>query len=170
MFGLWNTTAGNDGTQAIPGNCMGCYPAAETPARGFDGNISTKYLNFGHCNGSSVSNIFCGVNTGFHVTPATGPSVIRSLRLCTANDHSPRDPLTMTLEGSSLNGSALFLASSWTLIYNGSTGLAPDPGRGTYGVLQTFSNSIAYVSYRILMTSKRSSSNSIQYSEIRLLT
>lgn len=170
MVGLWNTTAGRDGIQSSPGICMGCYPSAETPARGFDGNTSTKYLNFGSCPASSTSNTFCGVNTGFHVTPSIGATIVRSLRLCTANDNDPRDPLTMTLEGSNQTGPVLFVGSSWTLIYNGSTGLATNPGRANYGILQTFSNLIAYTSYRILMTSKRGSSNSIQYSEIRLLT
>lgn len=170
MVGLWNTTAGRDGIQSSPGICMGCYPVNEEPARGFDGNTSTKYLSFGSCLNTSSVDMFCGINTGFHVTPSTGATIVRSLRIRTGNDFELRDPLTMTFEGSNQTGSALLLGSSWALIYNGSTGLTTDPGRGTHGMMQTFSNSIVYASYRILMTSKRNISNSIQYSEIQLFT
>lgn len=166
VTGLWNTTAAGNGLQAMAGSNAGNYPSGESPDQAFDQNCSTKYLNYGHCP-SSFSSLTCGINTGFHVT-LSGPTIIRSLQFCTANDHVPRDPLTMTLEGSNQTGSALFLGSSWTLIYNGSTGLTVNPGRNAIGVMQTFSNSIAFLSYRVLMTSKRGSANSIQYSEVYL--
>jgi hypothetical protein len=66
------------------------------------------------------------------------------------------DPITVILEGSNASLSRLTLGSSWTLIYNGSNGLGNDPGGGEFGVTQwVSSNSIWYLSYRILVTSKR---------------
>ena len=102
------------------------------------------------------------------MTPLVGPLIIRAFRICTGNDSPPRDPMTITLEGSNQTGSALFLGSSWTLIYNGPTGLATDPGRQTFGVRQTFSNTRAFASYRILMPTKRANDIALQYSEIEL--
>ena len=94
---------------------------------------------------------------------------MKALQFCTENDLPLRDPLTVTLEGSNQNGSTLLLGSSWTLIYNGTTGLDVDPGRGSLGVRQTFfSNVIAYSSYRILITWKRGNEIATQYSELQL--
>ena len=94
---------------------------------------------------------------------------MKALQFCTGNDYPLRDPLTMTLEGSNQNGSTLFLGSSWSLFYNGTTGLAVDPGRWSRGVTQTFSsNTIAYSSYRILITLKRGVDYAAQYSELDL--
>lgn len=81
-----------------------------------------------------------------------------------------RDPLTITIEGSNQSISALMLGSSWTLIYNGSTGLNPDPGRNNSGIIQNMSNNTSwYTSYRILVTSKRHISDAVHFGEIELL-
>ncbi|CAF1091796.1 unnamed protein product [Adineta steineri] len=64
--------------------------------------------------------------------------------------------------------SAFFAGSSWTLIYSGSTGLETDPGRYTCAMVQLIDNSIQYRSYRFLVTGKRSTSYSVQYSEVIL--
>lgn len=172
IVGLWNTTAGQNGTQATPGTAVGNYVASEPPQMVFDNNCGTKYTSFGSCDiGGSTASIHCGLGTGFHVTLLAGPMIVKSFRICTGNDAPPRDPLTMTLEGSNQTGSALFLDSSWRLIYNGSTGLATNPGRQNYGPVQNFaSNTMAYRSYRILITSKRASDSALQYSEIQLFT
>jgi len=77
--------------------------------------------------------------------------------------------MTITIEGSIQPSSALLLGSSWTLLYNGSSGLDSDPGRSSEGVIETVTNIISsYNSYRLLVTSKRNSSNAVQYSEIEL--
>jgi len=118
---------------------------------------------------NALSSPTCGINTGFYVILQRGAVVMEGLQFCTGNDNPPRDPITMTLEGSNQTGSALMLGSSWSLIYNGSCGLDVDPGRESLGQIQTFSNNfIAYSSYRILITSKRGSDYAFQYSEMEL--
>jgi hypothetical protein len=78
--------------------------------------------------------------------------------------------MRITIEGSNQSSSALLFGSSWTLIYNGSSGLDSDPGRYTFGLTQFISNNvISYESYRLLITSKRSLSNAVQYSEVQFL-
>lgn len=91
------------------------------------------------------------------------------MRFVTALSMHERDPLTMTVEGSNQAPSALTLGSSWTLIYNGSTGLVSDPGRGNNGIIQNFSNSISYSSYRVLVTSVRNFTYATQYAEVELI-
>ena len=171
LVGLWQTTAGGNGTLATAGNGPGNYYPGESPSNAFDGNTGTKYTNFGSCtfNNYSSSAPICGLQTGFTVTLQRGATVMKALQFSTGNDLPTRDPLTMTFEGSNQNGSTLLLGSSWTLIYNGTTGLDIDPGWGSSGVTQTFfSNTIAYSSYRILITLKRGIDIATQYSELQL--
>ena len=94
--------------------------------------------------------------------------IILACRFCAANSLPARDPLSVTIEGINQTGSSLFLGSSWSLIYNGSTGLEPDTGRFNCDTIQTLSNSIAYKNYRFLVTLKRSNQSAVQYSEIQL--
>ncbi|CAF1071957.1 unnamed protein product [Rotaria sp. Silwood1] len=111
-----------------------------------------------------------GVGTGFYVTPAiSNASITISLLFATANDSPNRDPITVTLEGS--NANALDNGSSWTLIYSGSTGIShtADPGRMVYVTRQNFSNTIAYRSYRLLVTSQRAPEWGVQYSEAQII-
>ena len=70
----------------------------------------------------------------------------------------------VTIEGS--NGGDLTQGGSWTLIYNGSTGLEIDPGRESFGPLQSILNFKSFNSYRFLTASKRSIDDSVQYSEV----
>lgn len=168
LVGLWNTTAGGNSVSATPGWGPGNYVPAEPALAAFDTSCGTKYTSFGPCTFPTPVTPFCGLNTGFQVTPLIGPTIIRGFRICTGNDFPERDPMAMTLEGSNQTGSALFLGSSWRLIYNGSTGLATDPGRQQYGVRITFSNNIPYRSYRLLMPLKRANDVALQYSEIEL--
>ena len=168
IFAIWNTTAGSDSSASIAGDGVGNYYYTEGPNYACDNNSTTKYTNFGYCNSSSSSYRQCGQDTGFYVTPQRGATLIRSIRFCTGNDQPPRDPLTVTIAGSNQT-SALTLGTSWNLIFNGSTGLATNPGRKACGVTQYFpSNSVAYLSYRILITSQRSFDEAVQYSEVLL--
>ncbi len=66
----------------------------------------------------------------------------------------------------------LHMGSNWTLIYNGSTGISADaePSRFTYGTQQTFSNTMAFISYLLLITSQRGSDLDVQHSEAHLLS
>lgn len=112
----------------------------------------------------------CGVNTGFYLTLLQGSTFFRGLMVCTANVNSQRDPITITVEGSNSASAALTLGSSWTLLYNGPSGLAVDPGRSTCGPIQYFtSNMGSYASYRFLVTAKRGADSSTSYSEIKFV-
>ena len=63
------------------------YPAAEAPFNLFDGDVNSKYLNFGK------------ENSGFIVTPLIGATTIQSLVFSTANDAPERDPASWELFG-----------------------------------------------------------------------
>ncbi|CAF0843464.1 unnamed protein product [Adineta steineri] len=166
--GIWNTTVGGDSTASVNGTSAGNYVTGEEPNAAFDRNTSTKYTSFGSCS-IGVPSIECGVNTGLYITPQSGASLITGLRFCTGNDYPERDPLTVSVEGSN-HTSALTFGTSWTVIYNGTTGLDVDPGRATCGVTQLFlNNPNSYLSYRILLSSKRGIDYVLQYSEIELL-
>jgi hypothetical protein len=134
--------------------------------------LSTKYLNFGYQGTNGAVLVNPGVGTGFYVTPnISNASVAISLLFATANDYPNRDPITVTLEGTNATGTgALDLGSSWTLIYSGPTGidLIIVPARSTYVPQQNFSNTIAYMSYRLLVTSQRNLSDAVQYAEAEI--
>lgn len=168
IYGIWNAVAGGSSSPASPGTTAGCYVPAESPPNAFDGNPATKYLSFGNCNIATVSTS-CGVGTGFYFTAQNGISLLRGVRLCTANDAPNRDPMTMTIEGSNQPSSTLTSGSSWTLIYSGPTGLNTDPGRFTWGVQRNFTNNVWYASYRVLITSIRGADCATQYMEVNLI-
>lgn len=168
IVGICNTiVGGSTGGSAVN------YPAAQNPPNAIDGSTSTKYLNFGNpssgCSGSSAT----GIDTGYYITPSiSNISVAVGLLFATADDSPNRDPITVTLEGSNATSTAaLNSGSSWILIYNGSTGISPsiDPGRLTYVPQQNFFNTLAFSSYRLLITSKRGTDNSVQYSEAHII-
>ena len=160
IMGLYNTRAGGS-----TGGKNGSYSALdEYPARAIDNSTETKYLNFG----AKLLTLTSGTDTGFYVTPSiSNASRVVTLRFATGNDLEQRDPLAVTLEGT--NSTSLDIGSSWTLIYNGSTGLESNPGRKRYGVQQNFTNTIRYASYRLLVTSKRGIASAVQYSEVQII-
>jgi len=168
ILGLWNTVAGGNQKITSLGSSAGCHFFGEIPEYAFDQVSTTKYTNFGNCNVSELL-VSCGINTGFFIPLRRGSSLLLAFRIRTGNDLVPRDPLTVTIEGSNQPTSALILGSSWTLIYNGSTGLDTDPGRYNFGVIQNLTNNLVwYKSYRFLFISKRNSSDAIQYGEVEL--
>jgi hypothetical protein len=162
-FGIYETIVGGDSSPSTSGNGTGNYPSNESPSNAFDDDTSTKYLNFGNCGNDDA-----GLRTGLYFTLKRGPSIVTGLRFYTANDCPDRDPLLVTLEGSNQPSELLNLGSSWNLIYDGPSGLTTDPGRESRGVKQSFSNSTPYASYRLLITEKRDSENSVQYSKFQL--
>lgn len=166
IFSLFNTVAGG-ATDGFDGH-YSRYSTELTPSA-IDHNLTTKYVNADiSCLSSSVS-ISCATNTGFYVSPTINIATVTvGLRFGIANDVPARDPLTLTLEGT--NSFALNSSFAWTLIYNGSTGIdsISTPSRLTYGAFKNFSNTIAYRSYRVLITSKRGSDPCVQYSEFEL--
>ena len=169
IIGLCNTTAGQStGSFDHPYS-----PALETPHNAIDNNISTKYYNYENTQPSPCTSSQPGINTGFFVLPSiSNTTVARALFFATANDRPERDPFTVTLEGSNTTDNAtLYLGSSWTLIYNGSTGISSiyNSSRLTYAIQQNFTNTRVFASYRLLVTSKRDNSEGVQYSEARIL-
>ena len=167
---IWNTTAGGDSLPSTPGWTTGTYWPSEPANDLFDGNLSTPYTNHGMCNSSASSRTLeCGENTGLYLTLKNTSIVLAAFLVGTNNWLSSRDPLTFTVEGSNLHGTALTLGTSWTLIYNGSSGLVPDPGLARLGTLVLLDNpSMSFGSYRFLTTSKRGIGTSMSYSELLL--
>ncbi len=169
IYPLWNTTAGGNGILATAGSGVGNYYGPEPYQNIFDRNASSKYTNFGNC-GSTLYTATCGTETGVYLTLQRGASFLVAIQFSAANNLPERDPLTVTIEGSNQSSSVLALGSSWTLIYNGSTGLNPDPGRYANGIVEYIPNNvISYASYRLLITSIRNISDAVQYSEVKLL-
>lgn len=162
------TVAGQNSVAASEGIGVGLYPSAEAPHFACDGNIQTKSLNFGNCTQQMTAST-CGLDTGFYITHLENASRIIGFRICTANDAPERDPTNVTLEGSNRIGTELTLGSSWTLIYQGISGLQVNPGRTVCGSIVLFSNTLGFNSYRFLITAKRGNENSVQFSELKLI-
>ena len=170
VYGIWNTVAGGSSTEASAGLASGNYPDAETPPNLFDGNANTKYTSFGSCVSNGDPSATCAVDTGFYLTLQRAISILQGFRIRTANDLPDRDPLTITIEGSNDVASLLTSGSSWTLIYNGVTGLSVDPGRLTWGSYQFFPNLVAFSSYRFLIASKRGVADATQYADVEFIS
>jgi hypothetical protein len=131
---------------------------AEDPVKALDGNITTKYLNFGQN------------NSGLIVTPAAGFKQLQSFRISTANDGVERDPLSYEIYGTndpitSTNNST-GSAEDWTLLGHG--GLSLPAGRGAVGPLVTVSNPFLFQSYRVIFPTVKNSgtANSMQIADI----
>ncbi len=169
IIGLYNTTAGGS-----TGGFNGTYASpSQMPQQAMDDSLTTKYLNTGQLGGYNKSVNGPGIGTGFLVIPSISNSTIAcGLLFATADDDPNRDPITVTLEGSNETLiEALNNGSSWTLIYSGSTGInaVNSPDRKTNGTQQNFPKKGPFASYRLLITSKRNDSNSVQYSEARIM-
>ena len=169
-YPIWNTIAGGDSTPATVGTNVGNFYPGEIANYVFDNRTNTKYTSFGSCYFRGPMSSVCGVNTGLYVTPQRGRSLLMNIQFCTGNDLPDRDPFTVTIEGSNQPSSSLTVGSSWTLIYNGSTGLQTILTRFQCGpVVSVSNNRNRYSSYRLLVTSIRASETSTQYSELRLI-
>jgi hypothetical protein len=166
IIGLYNTRAGGS-----TGGINGTYPPNEAHKYAMDDSPETKYLNFGHKGDPQSLVDEPGIGTGFLVIPSVSNSTLAcGLLFTTANDNSYRDPITVTLEGSNATSlTELHLDSSWTLIYNGSTGIDANNSRKTNGTQQNFQNAKRFASYRLLITSKRGVGDAVQYSEARIM-
>lgn len=156
-------------TLATVGTVAGAnnYPAGEPPSAAIDNILSTappsnKYLNFAE------------TGAGFITTLATnGPTAsLTGFQFYTGNDAFERDPLTITIEGTNDPNPTTTLNSTWTLIYNGVSGLATDPGRNALGSTVNLPVASAqFASYRVLVTSVRdgATANSFQFGELNLI-
>ena len=170
IVAIWNSAAGQNSQNASVGVYSGEYPSNEGPSNCMDLNCASKYLNFGTANQFSSSYV-AGVGTGFYAIPIIGATVATFFQMQKGNDNPSRDPITCTLEGSNMTGAALTMGSSWTLLYNGSTGInsTVDPGRSTWATVQSLSSRGSFTAYRFLVTSQRDFATCVQYSEFRLL-
>jgi hypothetical protein len=168
IIGVYNTIAGG----SIGGVNASYSTPSEYPPFAIDNSSSTKYLNYG-INVGGLTAYQPGLNTGFYVSPvSSSASIAIVLLFATANDVPDRDPITVTLEGTNVTSStALNLGSSWTLIYSGPTGInsTTDPGRLTYVPQQNFSNTLAFRSYRLLVTSQHGNTSCVQYAVAQIL-
>ena len=174
ITGIFNTVAGGNSNTSTAGFGIGQFPSGEPPPNAIDNQFTNpypagqgKYLNFG-MGTQGTSSATQGTQTGFFVTPASGPSIINAVRFAAANDSATRDPLAITIEGSNAV-SGLDQGSAWTLIYSGTSGLDVDPGRFTQGPIVNFVNLVPYSSYRLLVTAQRGVDNSVQYGEVELI-
>ncbi len=160
MHAVWNVSAGEDSIPASPGVSTGNYWYWNSPNNAFDGNLSTVLCSYGVCNLTEYR-IECSQNTGVYVTAQQGPFVLQAFRIAMGTYGSPCDPMTITIEGSNQMGSALVLGSSWTLLYNGTSGLSIDPGRTSLGIQQIITNNtLTFASYRI--------ESCVEYGEVQL--
>lgn len=157
---LKQTAAGNPNTLAVSG---ADFSASESAANVKDGSTATKYYNTAQ-NGSNPR----GVDTGFVIMPQLGYTVINGFQIATANDVPDRDPVAITIEGSNAADAGQAGGNGFSLIWQGPTSLAQDPGRYTWGQLYNFVNTTGYRSYRVLVTALRGSGGGAQYSEVRL--
>jgi len=170
VYAIWNTTAGGDSTPSSAGDGTGTYSYSQPPEAAMDDSVLTEYTNHGRCNSESVNSIECGLNTGFYLTLAVKRFTLDFFRMAASREAISRDPLMITIEGSNYNESELTFGKSWTLIYNGATGFTNDPQRSTFGMPQPASMPLRpFTSYRLLVTSKRSESNAVSYSELQMV-
>jgi hypothetical protein len=147
-----------------PGYGIGQYPPAQPAKVSIDRFRNTTYVNFGNTS-QYHNNTLGGVGTGFHVITNLGaPSVLTKFRISTGSGHAERDPLVISIEGS--NGGNLTEGSSWTILYNGSSGLTTNPGRETFGSFQLVSNIKLFNYYRLLTLAPRAITDCVQYSEV----
>ena len=135
------------------------FPAGEAPAFVIDGNIGTKYLNFGQA------------GSGFIITPQVGPSVISGFEIFTANDAPERDPAGYTIYGTnsaiSSTQNSTGSAESWTLLQNGFLSLPTDRGVASGEIPVTGAG--AFTSYKVVFDSVRNNgtANSMQIADIQ---
>lgn len=165
---ICNATAGSMGYNVIVGTGVCSCPVGQGSGASIDFE-NTTYLNYGTVGLSGTPSVSAGVGTGLFTTPQVGPTIIQSIQFQTGNESDSRDPLTITIEGSNRTGTPLYVGSSWTLLYTGVTGLLPlNNSRLTWGELQNFSNTIPFISYRIIVTSQRDADVGTEYAEMHL--
>ena len=153
IIGFCNTTAGGP-----IGAINGSYSSpSEHPLYAIDNSTSTKYLNYG-VNAGGITAYQPGLNSGFYVSLlSSNASKAIALLFATANDVPDRDLIAVTLEGTNESSlTALYLSSSWTLLYSVPTGInaTNDPGRFTFVDQQGFANTRAFRSYRLCIRTK----------------
>lgn len=162
---------GQDVTQ--PGDLITMFGGASPDAEGVEhaiDDLTDKYLNFG--TDGNTTPPFVGP-VGLVVTPSSGTTLVKGLRIYTANDAIERDPADFKLEGSNDGG------ASYSLIAEAPIHLptARNPAGQFIEPLNLanrevrFPNTKAYATYRLSITNVRNNAqaNSMQLGEIELL-
>jgi hypothetical protein len=172
VVGVKRTIKGQPNILAVKGEDFGSGGKdKEVPADALDGDLNTKYYNQARSGTQRA-----GVYTGLVVTLKDGPKVVTGIQFGTANDVPGRDPVKITIEGSNDAKALEAGTSTFTLLYEGGSGVEIDPGRNKWGKEVNFPNNKAYASYRVLVaglrdeTGKDAEVNSTQYSEIKFIT
>ena len=146
-----------DKVLAIDSDSESSYPSNQSPYHGIDGDISTKYLNFG------------GYNSGFIITPVLGASKANAFNIITANDGEARDPASYQIYGtndkilSSRNSHGT--SESWTLLAEGSLSLPYT--RCTENGIIYFPNDDFYTSYKVIFPLTKSNCGIMQLAEFQ---
>jgi len=162
---IWNTTVGGDSMVAVSGNIgYGTYYPGLPPSNLFDDSIITRYVTRG--NSYNGTNAIAGLDTGFYVAVADCEAVLTEFSIAPERSQPTRDPITVTVEGS--NGGDLTKGSNWNAVYNGATGLLTIANRSAEGQQQTITQPGSYLYYRFLVTSKRTISDYVSYTEVKL--
>ena len=158
-----NLLSPGDPILAVEVGWQSSSPANEPVPNAIDGDVNTKYLNFGR------------TNSGFIVTPSIGPSTLDSFQITTANDAAGRDPVVWILYGTndpitSANNSD-GKAENWTPIDAGFANLPQD--RFTAGPMAVIAGQTeAYTSYMMVFHTVKAAeysgeNNSMQIAEIQ---
>ena len=139
-------------------------PVAEDVTHAIDNNTN-KYLNF------------LDYNSGFIVSPTKGAggagTIVRAVRLYSANDASERDPASFILEGaqSATGPFSVIYGSDVTLPGDRNAGgLVLNPDTQNFTTV-AFNNTTAYKAYRLTFPTLRDGvrANSMQIGEVELL-
>ena len=130
-------------------------PAEERVPNAIDGNIFTKYLNFGL------------ENTGYFVTPNLGSSIATGINFNTANDEPGRDPSKYSLFGSNnaepSSGEVIrYSMDDFSLISSGNLSLS-NVRRSSSSI--SFSNTLPFESYILVFPSTKNSNTIMQIAD-----
>lgn len=152
--GLWNTCAGavvllqaSDRILAIDLDTSSTSnsPLTEGPAAAIDGDLNTKYLNFGRAG----SGYILSLNT---------PQALQGLWLSTANDVSGRDPSRIAIYGTndavSSQTHSNGMGENWMLLSRQSVSL-PDARGAVDAAFLNWANDVAFSSYRLVVEAIR---------------
>jgi len=142
------------------GSSQSSSPLNEGPTNALDGNVLTKYLNFGK------------ENAGLILEPSiAAQTIVTGFVITTANDASERDPAGWALYGTNdpitSENHSLGMEELWVLIDSGTMSLPL--ARFMAGDPVPVANADPYSAYRFIVTSLRNTgaANSVQFSEIQ---
>ena len=167
LLTLDDVTLPGDPIQIVNGvndndNAAGAPPANEGVANAID-NTTNKYLNF------------LDFGSGFIVSPSRGPSIVRGIRIYSANDASGRDPSSFILEGAQTPDGpfSVIYGSNITLPGGGDnrnpTGQPLDPNTQDFAAV-LFANNRTFNTYRVTFPTLRDPADiGVQVAEVELL-